>query len=324
MDETLAFIKRNIRRSIVVTAKAEHDRYWDYPIEALRETVTNAICHRDYGSPHDIQIKILEDKLVVYSPGQLPFDMSMPLLMMEDHPSRPRNRLIAQAFYDIHLIEHYGSGIRRIKDECDANGNAYPIWRDDLGTFSTTYLPRNANEGKNTVGEGKNLQGEAVNEAVNAPHEVVNEVVNGADETVKRANETVNETVNSQNDTITEGHDPINGPINTPSDPIKPSVGTINGTINEGRGTINDPSGTINGTINDQSCTITPLDDTTKQRLLDTIRQKEGLKREALAELQSVSLRTVARLLADLEQEGKIIYRGSKKTGGYYAVKQED
>ena len=59
VDETLVFIKRNIRQSIVVSAKAEHDRFWEYPIEALRETITNAICHRDYGSPHDIQIKIL-------------------------------------------------------------------------------------------------------------------------------------------------------------------------------------------------------------------------------------------------------------------------
>ena len=142
VDETLVFIKRNIRQSIVVSAKAEHDRFWEYPIEALRETITNAICHRDYGSPHDIQIKILADRLIVYSPGQLPFDMSMEMLMKENHPSRPRNKLIAQAFYDIHLIEHYGSGIKRIKKECDQNGNDYPILHNEMGTFSTTYLPR--------------------------------------------------------------------------------------------------------------------------------------------------------------------------------------
>ena len=299
VDETLAFIKRNIRRSIVVTAKAEHDRYWDYPIEALRETVTNAICHRDYGSPHDIQIKILEDKLVVHSPGQLPFDMSMPLLMMEDHPSRPRNRLIAQAFYDIHLIEHYGSGIRRIKDECDANGNAYPIWRDDLGTFSTTYLPRNASEGKNTVGEG----------------------INGSGDTINNPSDTINGTIN-------EGRDTINDPIKSSVAPINEGINatreTVNETVNTIGDTINDTIKHQNDTINPQNDTIKSEDDTIKRKLLETIIQNEGLKRDGLAEAIQRSIPTVARLLADLEHEGKIIYRGSKKTGGYYAVKQED
>ena len=292
VDETLAFIKRNIRRSIVVTAKAEHDRYWDYPIEALRETVTNAICHRDYGSPHDIQIKILEDKLVVYSPGQLPFDMSMPLLMMEDHPSRPRNRLIAQAFYDIHLIEHYGSGIRRIKDECDANGNAYPIWRDDLGTFSTTYLPRSASEGKNAVGEG-------INEGITEGRDTINNLSDTINEPIKLSVDPINEVINATRETVNE-------------------------TVNTKGDTINDTIKRPNDTINPQNDTIKSEDDTIKRKLLETIIQNEGLKRDGLAEAIQRSIPTVARLLADLEHEGKIIYRGSKKTGGYYAVKQED
>ena len=263
VEKTIDFIKRNIRRSIVVTGKAEHDRVWEYPIEALRETITNAICHRDYTSPHDIQIKILEDRLVIISPGLLPFDMDLETLENPEHGSRPRNKLIAQAFYDMHLIEHYGSGIRRIKDECSKNGNKPPTWSQKYGSFITVYASRlNNNELEN-----------GDRETVNAPHEIVNEAVNGADETV-----------NPQN------------------------------------GTINKDRGTINGTINDLSGTINPLVDTIRLRLFDTIRQKEGLKREALAESLSVSLRTVARLLADLEHDGKIIYRGSKKTGGYYAV----
>ena len=78
--------------------------------------------------------------------------------------------------------------------------------------------------------------------------------------------------------------------------------------------TIKNTSDTINGTIN-------PSDGTIKQRLFSVIIQTEGLKRESLASRLSVSLRTVARLLAELENDGKIIYSGSKKTGGYYAVK---
>ena len=143
VDEAIGFIKRNIRCAIVNTpGKADHDSVWDYPIEALRETLANAVCHRDYGSPHDIQLKIYEKSITISSPGQLPFDMPMELLMSPTHASRPRNRLIAQALYDMGVIEHYGRGIKRIKEECDSNGNAYPEWTDRAGEFLTEYHAR--------------------------------------------------------------------------------------------------------------------------------------------------------------------------------------
>ena len=108
----------------------------------MRETTANALCHRDYGSPHDIQIKVFEDGLVVSSPGQLPFDMPMELLMDPRHASRPRNKIIAQAFFDMGLIEHYGRGITRIQEECSRNGNPRPVWHDRYGEFVTEYKPR--------------------------------------------------------------------------------------------------------------------------------------------------------------------------------------
>ncbi len=61
------------------------------------------------------------------------------------HPSRPRNKIIAQAFFDMGIIERYGSGIKRIKSDCDKNGNPYPEWSDLHGEFATTYHPRTAN-----------------------------------------------------------------------------------------------------------------------------------------------------------------------------------
>ena len=143
VDEAMGFIKRNIRCAIVNTpGKVDHDTVWDYPLEALRESLANAVCHRDYGSPHDIQLRVYEDSVAISSPGQLPFDMPMEMLMNPAHASRPRNRLIAQALYDMGVIEHYGRGIKRIKEECDGNGNAYPEWTDRIGEFLTTYRKR--------------------------------------------------------------------------------------------------------------------------------------------------------------------------------------
>ena len=147
IDDAMAFIKRNIHCALVITpGKVDHDPMWDYPLEAVRETLANALCHRDYGAPYDIQVKIFEDSLCISSPGQLPFDMPMEFLMKPTHPSRPRNKIIAQAFFDMGIIERYGSGIKRIKGDCDKNGNPYPEWSDRYGEFATTYRPRVAND----------------------------------------------------------------------------------------------------------------------------------------------------------------------------------
>ena len=56
--------------------------------------------------------------------------------------SRPRNRLIAQTFYDMHIIEHYGSGMRRMKKDCDENGSPCQKASPTCSGSSLTMLPR--------------------------------------------------------------------------------------------------------------------------------------------------------------------------------------
>ena len=139
IDATMTFIKRNIRCALNVTEAAEHEQVWQYPLEALRETIANAVCHRNYGIPNDIQIKILEDKLVVISPGSLPFDMTVEKLLSNDHGSSPRNRLVAQIFYDLKIIEHYGSGTERIRRDCLRHHCQFPAMTNDAHSFTTVY-----------------------------------------------------------------------------------------------------------------------------------------------------------------------------------------
>ena len=69
------------------------------------------------------------------------------------HASRPRNRLIAQALYDMGVIEHYGRGIKRIKEECDRNGNPHPDWTDRPGEFLTIYKARGSQGTEDCAGE---------------------------------------------------------------------------------------------------------------------------------------------------------------------------
>jgi ATP-dependent DNA helicase RecG len=55
-----------------------------------------------------------------------------------------RNKLIAKVFFDMGIIEHYGMGISKIKEECEKNSNPYPEWDNRLGAFTTVYRTRTA------------------------------------------------------------------------------------------------------------------------------------------------------------------------------------
>lgn len=76
----------------------ERKDLWDYPIPAIREACINALIHRDYMNPAEIQIKIYDDHIWFWNPGRLPEGLNVEILKGE-HYSKPRNKLIAMVFY---------------------------------------------------------------------------------------------------------------------------------------------------------------------------------------------------------------------------------
>jgi len=111
---------------------------WEYPLEALREALINALVHRDYTQPTDIQIKIHEDQLEIWSPGELP-----PPLKAEDlrgsHRSVLRNPLLAQAFHFAGLIERWGTGTTRIIELCRQQNLPEPEFQNQQGGFLAAF-----------------------------------------------------------------------------------------------------------------------------------------------------------------------------------------
>ena len=88
----------------------------EYPEEALREAIINAVIHRDYIGAHT-QLKIYPDKLLLWNEGTLPKDIKIADLK-KSHPSRPRNELLADVFFKAGLIETWGRGTIKITNEC--------------------------------------------------------------------------------------------------------------------------------------------------------------------------------------------------------------
>lgn len=84
----------------------------DYPEEAIREALLNALVHRDYSFSGSIIINVNDSKMEFISLGGL-----LPGLSTEDiriGVSQPRNQKLAEIFHRLRLIESYGTGIRRI------------------------------------------------------------------------------------------------------------------------------------------------------------------------------------------------------------------
>jgi len=139
LDEVMGYFKRALQLSYSFDGSAKRKETWEYPLEALREAVTNAICHRDYGSNSEIQIKIFDDRLTIWNPGMLPFNVTIEDLYDPDHLSEPRNKLLAMIFYDVGLIERYGSGIQKILKECKAGGYPAPKFHIKQGGFQVVF-----------------------------------------------------------------------------------------------------------------------------------------------------------------------------------------
>jgi len=132
IDEGMDFIHKNINVEFVMTGKPEREQIWDYPLEALREALINAICHRDYTILSHIEIRIYDDKLVIWSPGHLPFGITLDELY-KPHSSALRNNGLAEVFYDTELIEQWGSGIEKMQKYCLNAGLPEPIFEEDQG-----------------------------------------------------------------------------------------------------------------------------------------------------------------------------------------------
>ena len=112
---------------------------WEYPLEALREAVVNALIHRDYTYPADIQIRLEEDRLEIWSPGELPSPLT-PEALYGPHSSVLRNPLIAQAFYFAEVIERWGTGTTRIIHLSREQGLPEPAFTNWQGGVRVTFL----------------------------------------------------------------------------------------------------------------------------------------------------------------------------------------
>ena len=115
----------------------------DYPEDALREALLNALLHRDYAFSSSTLISIFDDRMEFVSVGGLPKGVSLDDILLG--LSMPRNENLANIFYRLCLIEAYGTGIPKImrsyegstrKPKLQATGNAFKITLPNRNTVN--------------------------------------------------------------------------------------------------------------------------------------------------------------------------------------------
>lgn len=108
------FLVDHLRKGVQIGQAMARSERFEYPLEAARELVVNAVAHRDYSIAGDgIRLFIFRDRMEVTSPGRLPGPVTVENIKDERFS---RNPVIVQALSDMGFIERLGYGVDRVID----------------------------------------------------------------------------------------------------------------------------------------------------------------------------------------------------------------
>lgn len=130
LDAGLAFLFKHLNQSGVVKGIRREEQL-EIPVEALREALTNALCHRQLDSPSgSVGIAIYDDRVEIENAGRLPNELTVETIK-QPHRSYPQNPIIANALYMTAYLESWGTGVSRMIDACKTAGVPEPKYSTD-------------------------------------------------------------------------------------------------------------------------------------------------------------------------------------------------
>ncbi|MBA3064342.1 DeoR family transcriptional regulator, partial [Candidatus Woesearchaeota archaeon] len=133
------FFKKNMRiASWSAGFKTEHKT--EYPIDALKEAVINALAHRDYHQyGKDILIRMFDDRIEINSPGELLRPLTIEKLQEHDYKPNSRNKVITKVLLRKGIMDERGSGILRIEKAMEKWELEKPDYAEKDGYFVITF-----------------------------------------------------------------------------------------------------------------------------------------------------------------------------------------
>ncbi len=175
----VAYIKSHLYSEYIMGF--ERKERLELPEDALREALVNAMAHRDYRKPGDLQLHIYQDRVEIINPGGLVGGLKIEELGKK---SIPRNPQLFGLMQRMDLVEKVGSGFRRIRENCDEYNIPMPKVETNNDWFTIifarpSYKPKSKLDTSQVTGEVQRLlsvvQGEMkrmeLQEALGLKHE---------------------------------------------------------------------------------------------------------------------------------------------------------
>ncbi len=133
------FFKKNMRIAAWSAGfKTEHKT--EYPIDALKEAVINALAHRDYHQyGKDILIRMFDNRIEINSPGELLRPLTIEKLQEHNYKPNSRNKAITKVLLRKRIMDERGSGILRMEEAMKKWELEKPNYAEKDGYFVITF-----------------------------------------------------------------------------------------------------------------------------------------------------------------------------------------
>ena len=295
------FVLRNIRLGVAIDGLVRKEAY-ELPLEAIREMIINAHCHRNLLDDSCVQVAIYDNRLEVTSPGGLYNGLTYEELM--NGHSKIRNRTVANVFNKMGLVESWGTGVKRIFSAARSYGLPAPDFQafDDMfrvNLFRNVYtiemtadLKEASEPYQKNIGETLKKQWRSIGEASEKHRRSIGE----ASEKHRRS--------------IGEASEKHRRSIGETSEKHQRSIGE---TSEKHQRSIKEVSKKHQDDFGDD------LNRTQKQ-ILELLSQDARLSAKKISEKIGISSRNVEVNIKKLKNRGILIRRGSPKNG-YWEIK---
>lgn len=142
LDAGITFLMNNLKIGGEVVGLLREEKL-ELPIEALREALINALCHRQIERTlGNVTLAIFDDRVEISNPGCMPPELPIEKIK-EPHKSYPRNKSIARVLYQTAFLEHWGTGVQRIIRICKEYGVSEPTWTATDFEVTVTFWRKN-------------------------------------------------------------------------------------------------------------------------------------------------------------------------------------
>ena len=203
LEKAYQYVLEKINLSSDIVGIYRVDKY-EIPPKSIREVIANAVIHRSYLEPNDIQVALYDNRLEITSPGMLLSGVNVK--RMKEGYSKLRNRAIASVFAYVNIIEKWGSGIPRIIHEIREYGLQEPefiAFENDFRvniyrkSYNITQSTQGSTQGKtNTTQDISKKEKLDVKNLTETDKTIINTIINNPDMSQKQIADNLNWTVN--------------------------------------------------------------------------------------------------------------------------------